>query len=304
MSKRIIFMGTPDYAAAILDELISAEDVEIIGVFTQPDKKVGRKQQIKMSEVKQSALKASLEVYQPNRLRDEQNVKILQELKPDMMIVAAYGQILPKSILDIVPCINLHASLLPEYRGASPIQQMLLNSDTNGGVTAMLMDEGLDTGDILALSVLKIDKTVMLSALYEKLTKMASILTLSVIRNFETLNPVPQLGCDASHCAKITKEQGLTKLEDALETYNHYRAYTPWPGIFLENGIKLLELSLNSKAGSFKSSEILEIRDEDVVIGCKVGSIALKTLQPPSKKSMDIHSYLNGKHLSVGNTLL
>jgi len=304
MSKRIVFMGTPDYAAVILDELISTEDIEIIGVFTQPDKKVGRKQQIKMSEVKQSALNASLEVYQPSRLRDMENVKILQELKPDMIIVAAYGQILPKSILDIAPCINLHASLLPEYRGASPIQQMLLNSDTNGGVTAMLMDVGLDTGDILALSVLKIEKTMMLSTLYEKLTDMASALTLSVIRNFETLNPVPQFSCDASHCTKITKEQGLTKLDNAQETYDHYRAYTPWPGIFLENGIKLLDLSFNSQDGSFKSSEILEIRDEDVVIGCKIGSIALKTLQPPSKKAMDIHSYLNGKHLSVGNTLL
>ena len=304
MSKRIVFMGTPDYAAAILDELINAEDIEIVAVFTQPDKKVGRKQQIKMSEVKEIALKASLKVYQPNRLRDAENVKILEELNPDMMIVAAYGQILPKSILDIAPCINLHASLLPEYRGASPIQQMLLNSDKNGGVTAMLMDEGLDTGDILAMSILKIENSMMLSSLYEKLTQMASSLTLSVVRNFEALNSVAQLSCDASHCTKITKEQGLTRLENAQDVYNQYRAYTPWPGIFLENGMKLLDLSLNSEIGTHRSGEIIEILDESVIIGCKVGSIAIKTLQPPSKKAMSIHSYLNGKHISVGNTLL
>jgi len=304
MTKRIVFMGTPDYAAAILTALIGKDDIEIIAVFTQPDKKVGRKQELKMSEVKVVALEASLEVYQPQKLRDSENVKILQSLKPDMMIVAAYGQILPKDILDISPCINLHASILPQYRGASPIQQMLLNSDDKGGVTAMLMDEGLDTGDILAVSLLKIDVNMMLDTLYKKLTDMASDLTLRVVRNFEILNPVPQHACEASHCGKITKEQGLTELKDAQDTYNSYRAYTPWPGIFLKNGLKLLDISLYELKALHKSAEILEIRSDDVIIGCDNGSIAIKTVQPASKKAMNIHSYLNGKHLSVGNSLL
>ena len=303
-TKKIVFMGTPDYASAILEELIKAEDIEIIGVFTQPDKKVGRKQELKQSEVKVVALEASLNVYQPQKLREEENVKILKELKPDLMIVAAFGQILPKSILDISPCINLHASLLPKYRGASPIQQMLLNSDDIGGVTAMLMDEGLDTGDILAFSVLNIDEKMMLATLYEKLTQMASELTLRVIRKFETLNPLPQKGSEASHCSKISKEQGLVRLEDALETYNKYRAFTPWPGIFLENGIKLLDISLNSESGLHKSGEILELCDDRVIIACENGSISVKTIQPPSKKAMNINSFLNGKHLSLGNSLL
>jgi len=304
MRKRIVFMGTPNYAAVILQQLIDTENIDIVAVFTQPDKKVGRKQELKMSEVKEVALTASLEISQPQKLRDEENVKTLQSLKPDMMIVAAYGQILPKSILDIAPCVNLHASLLPQYRGASPIQQMLLNSDSFGGVTAMLMNEGLDTGDILSFTVLSIDKDMMLSDLYEKLTTMASELTKKVIVDFDKLKPVKQKGSQSSHCKKITKEEGMTDLSDALQSYNKYRAFTPWPGIFLENKIKLLEIGLHDTQGLHTAGEILEIRKEDVIIGCTKGSLSVKKLQPPSKKPMDIHSYLNGKHLRVGNSLL
>ncbi|HZF70232.1 MAG TPA: methionyl-tRNA formyltransferase, partial [Sulfuricurvum sp.] len=144
-------MGTPEYAGTILEALIQADDIEIVAVYTQPDKPVGRKGILTPPIVKVLAEKANLRVIQPNRLRDEAVVKDLLTIPCDMIIVAAYGQILPKAILDHAPCVNLHASILPQYRGASPIQQSLLNNDPISGVTAMWMDEGLDTGDIIKI---------------------------------------------------------------------------------------------------------------------------------------------------------
>lgn len=142
---KIIFMGTPDYASAILQKIINTPDMQVVAVYTQPDKPVGRKKIITPPPVKVLACENNIEVYQPTRLRDEETVNELLKIDCDYIIVAAYGQILPKTILDHAPCINLHASILPQYRGASPIQQSLLNGDEKTGVTAMHMDEGLDT---------------------------------------------------------------------------------------------------------------------------------------------------------------
>ncbi|RLA69504.1 MAG: methionyl-tRNA formyltransferase, partial [Epsilonproteobacteria bacterium] len=144
----IIFMGTPDYASTILERIIATENMNVVAVYTQPDKPVGRKKVMTPAITKIVALEKDLSVYLPNRLRDDETVSELLKIKCDFIVVAAYGQILPKVILDHAPCINLHASILPQYRGASPIQQSLLNGDEESGVTAMLMDEGLDTGAI------------------------------------------------------------------------------------------------------------------------------------------------------------
>lgn len=176
---KIIFMGTPEYAQKILKRLIDTQGTDVVAVYTQPDKPVGRKKIMTPPEVKTLALENSIDVYQPNRLRDKEVINELLNIECDYIVVAAYGQILPREILDHAPCINLHASILPQYRGASPIQQTLLNGDKQTGVTAMLMEEGLDTGDILKISTIDVNEDEMVETLFERLTQIAADLTIA-----------------------------------------------------------------------------------------------------------------------------
>ncbi|MDX1295875.1 MAG: methionyl-tRNA formyltransferase, partial [Sulfurimonadaceae bacterium] len=189
---KVIFMGTPDYASRILERLIATDGIDIVAAYTQPDKPVGRKKVMTPPPVKTVALENSIPVYQPQRLREEEVVTELQGIACDYIVVAAYGQILPKSVLDHAPCINLHASILPEYRGASPIQQTLLNGDKETGVTAMLMDVGLDTGDIIKIERIDVPDDEMVVSLFDRLTDLAADLTVDVLQNFENYTPVPQ----------------------------------------------------------------------------------------------------------------
>ena len=306
MSKRILFMGTPDYATTIFKELINSK-YEVIGLFTQPDKPVGRKQVLTPPHIKQYCLDENLNlpIFQPIKLRgDEEAKKQIEDLKPDFIIVAAYGQILPKEILDIAPCINLHASLLPKYRGASPIQESLLNDDYFTGVTSMLMEEGLDSGDILGLQYLKITSTMEVSEAFEKLSIIAATLTITTLDNFENIKPIKQNEAEVSFCKKIKKEDGLVNFLDAKKLYLKYKAYSYWPGIFLESELKLKDIELVEENSINKEGEILEISKDFIVIGCKKGSLKIKTLQAPSKKAISSVDFIRGQRLEVGNILL
>jgi len=236
--KRVIFMGTPEYAKKILKALIYSKNIEIPLVVTQPDRPVGRKRELKRSEVKVLALKHGLEIAQPESLKEEWIYKEIFSLKPDYIIVSAFGQLLPKSILDIAPCINLHASLLPKYRGASPVQQAILNGDEFTGVTAMLMDEGLDSGDILSYKFFKMKDDILLPELMDELTKLASILTVETLNRFENISPIPQTKANSSHCKKIKRSDGLVDFKDATTLYRKYRAFFSWPDIFLDKTIR------------------------------------------------------------------
>ena len=225
MSKRILFMGTPDYATTIFSELLQS-NYEIIGLFTQPDKPVGRKQILTAPHIKQYCLDLNLNIpiFQPLKLRgNEEATTQIKNLNPDFIIVAAYGQILPKEILDIAPCINLHASLLPKYRGASPIQESLLNDDSYTGVTSMLMEEGLDSGDILAFQYLKVTPTMEVSAAFEELSQIAAKLTITTLDNFENIKPLKQNEAEVSFCKKIKKEDGLVDFLDAKRLILKYK---------------------------------------------------------------------------------
>lgn len=300
---KIIFMGTPDYADAILQKIIDNGDIEVAAVYTQPDKPVGRKKILTPPIVKTTALKNSIDVYQPSRLRDEITVNELLKIECDYIVVAAYGQILPKEILEHAPCINLHASILPKYRGASPIQQALLNNDKKTGVTAMLMDEGLDTGDIIKIEEIEIDKDETADLLFQKLTDIAATLTIDVLENFKSYTPVKQDDSLSSHCKKITKQDGLVEFDNADKLYNKYRAFTPWPGIYLSSGLKLKKIELLEKDSLNESAKILYVEKDSITLGCKQGSIKIFTVQPESKKEMDILSYINGKRLGVEDCL-
>jgi len=299
----IIFMGTPDYAQKILQRLIETKDINVVAVYTQPDKPVGRKKVMTPPLVKSLAQEHNIEVYQPNRLRDEDVVSELIKIECDYIVVAAYGQILPRTILDHAPCINLHASILPQYRGASPIQQTLLNDDKITGVTAMLMEEGLDTGDILKVDTMNVPKEMMVETLFDSLTELASDLTVEVLQNFKNFTPQKQLVEEASHCKKISKKDGLIVFDDAHEIYSKYRAFTPWPGIYLESGMKLKKIELVDKCVLGMSGIILEINSDNILLSCKKGVIRIYSVQPQSKKEMNIISYINGKRLGLEDTI-
>jgi methionyl-tRNA formyltransferase len=253
--------------------------------------------------VKVLAQELGIEVLQPNRLSDEGIEEVIKAVEPDFIVVAAFGQILPRSILDIAPCINLHASLLPQYRGASPVQQSLLNGDKVTGVTSMLMEEGLDTGPMLEKIIFEIPEDMRLFALMEQLPKDACTLTLSTLRNFEHITPEPQDESKASLCKKIKKSDGEVDFSDATEVYNKYRAFEGWPGIFAANGTKFDDLSLVEREKMHTPFEILAIEGDAVVLGCGRGSLKVGTLQPASKKAMCAKAYCVGRGLKVGDTL-
>ncbi|AFV97979.1 MULTISPECIES: methionyl-tRNA formyltransferase [unclassified Sulfuricurvum] len=301
---RIIFMGTPDYAASILEALITATDIEVVSVYTQPDKPVGRKALLTPPIVKVIAEKGNIPVIQPPRLRDEAVVDGILETSCDMIIVAAYGQILPKAILDHAPCVNLHASILPQYRGASPIQQSLLNNDPQSGVTAMWMDEGLDTGAIIKIETLPIGADEMVESLYARLTDTAVHLTLDIIRSWDRKNALKQNDPEATHCKKILKSDGLIDFSDAREMYNRYRAYTPWPGIFTESGLKIKSMLLEEENSNGEAGIITQIEKESILIQCKKGSLRIIKVQAPSKQETSVVDYLNGKRIGCGHPLV
>ena len=302
--KKIVYMGTPHYAKEILQTLIDDVKIEVPLVITQPDRKAGRKNELKAPDVKVLALEHNLKILQPEKLSDEGIYEAIVNANPDYIVVAAFGQLLPKNILDIAPCINLHASLLPQYRGASPVQQSLLNSDKFTGVTAMLMEEGLDSGPILGYRYFKIPPTMLLPELMNRLSDDACALTTDIIHRFESIAPLEQNRAMATHCKKIKKSDGLVNFSSASEFYDKYRAFEGWPGIFVEGGMKIKNILLIETESQNGEGEILELKDESIVIGCSKGSLEIGVLQPASKKAVNAKAYCVGRGLKVGNSLL
>lgn len=304
---RIIFMGTPSYATVILEALLKEAGMDVVLLVTQEDKPVGRKQLLTPPHIKAWLLEQGLhvEIFQPKTLRSEEAQAKIAALKPDFIVVAAYGQILPKAVLDIAPCINLHASLLPKYRGASPIQSTLLANEPYAGVTSMLMEEGLDTGAMLGFSYLKITPEHNASLLFDTLANLAAELTITTLKNFTFLKPLTQVNANATHCKKIKKEDGLISFNHSTEyILTRYKALSPWPGLFIESGLKLLDIEAYDLSEEAQTGVIKEIKPEGVVLTCKKGSLLLKTLQPVSKNAMSAVDYIRGKRLTLGDTLV
>ncbi|KIM03967.1 MAG: methionyl-tRNA formyltransferase [Sulfurovum sp. AS07-7] len=297
-------MGTPEYAKIILDGLIKDGSFEISLVVTQPDRPIGRKMELTPPDVKVLALEYDIDILQPKSLKDDGVYEAIVSIKPDFIVVAAFGQLLPRNILDIAPCINLHASLLPLYRGASPVQQCLLNDDKFTGVTAMLMEEGLDSGPVLGYRYFKIPQNMKVNELMDQLSIDASVIAIDVLKNFDNIMPIAQTKAVSSHCKKIKKEDGLIDFESANEIYNKFRAYYGWPGIYLDNKMKLLDIELLDPDSKNKKGILLDIVNDSVIVGCKLGAIKINMLQPESKKAMSAKAYCLGRGLKVGDYLV
>ncbi len=300
---KIVYMGTPLYAKNILSALAADERFTVASVFTQPDKPVGRKKIMTPPDVKVEAETLGLPLYQPNNINDPEAVDAIRSCDPDFIVVAAYGQLLKREILDIAPCINLHASILPGYRGASPIQETILNGDPYAGVTAMLMEEGLDSGEMLGFVYQEDITTKRSEDLMDDLSRLAGELTKDVLLNFSDIVPLKQRACDATHVKKRNKSEAEVEFVTAVQVDRKYRAFYPWPGVFLESKLALKKLSLHEAESSNRPGEILAMEKDHIVVGCQTGSLRIDSLQAPSKKEVDAPSYIRGKRLGVGDTL-
>jgi methionyl-tRNA formyltransferase len=311
---RVVFMGTSDLSQEILKSLIENE-YNVVGVFTKPDTKIGRKQELAKPLVKQLAEEHKISVFQPLRFNAEA-VDELKKLKPDLIIVAAYGKIIPKSALTIpgFGCLNVHVSLLPKYRGPSPIQNALFNGEKETGVTIMLMDEGVDTGDILAQEKSQILPNDTTAILMEKLSAVGAKLLLQTIplwieRKIEAKTQNHQ---EATQCQLIEREDGKIYWTDSAETtYNKYRALTPWPGIFTfwKNSseiirLKLITVSLQkiSPIEKRQVGEVFELGD-DIGIQTEEGVVIVKEIQREGKKAVTVKEFTNGYPNFIGSIL-
>jgi len=310
---KIVFMGTPIFAVTILRALLEA-NFNIVSVFTRPDRKTGRNQELQKSDVKVIAENYNLPVIEMEKINDEFLEKVTS-LKPDVIVVAAYGSILPKAVLDIPKygSINVHASLLPSFRGPSPIQNALLRGEKETGITIMRMDEGIDTGDILAQEKIEIDENETLVELYEKLANLGAKLLIDTIPRFINgeIKPVVQDNAHSTICELIEKSDGhVSWSESARNIYNCYRAFTPWPGLFTfwEKSGTLMRMKLNKIGIDPKEEKAHHLGEvfadnDNILVRAGDGCIILKEVQPEGKTNMDIKSFINGNPEFIGSIL-
>lgn len=310
---RTVFMGTSSFSHLILEKLLEA-GYNIVSVYTQPDKKTGRKQELSESSVKILAETKKLPVKQIARF-DEEAILDLESQKPDLIIVVAYGKILPEKVLDIpgFGAINIHASLLPKFRGPSPVQNAILNGDKELGTTIMLMDEGIDSGDILAQDKLTIREETLLPEAMEKLAELSSRLLLKTLPLWveRKITPKKQDASQATFCQLIERSDGHIIWSDgATEIFNRYRAFFPWPGIFsfweTEEGrlrIKMEKVSPSPiSPEEFKEGQVFET-EGNILVKTGQGSLILHRVQPEGKRSMEISEFMNGYGKFVGTVL-
>ncbi len=303
---RIVFMGTPDFAVPCLEDLITCSH-EVVGVFTQPDKPVGRKQVLTPPPVKQLAEKYNIPVYQPVRIKGSDASEIIKRLSPDVIIVVAYGKILPAEILNSAPygCINVHASLLPKYRGAAPIQWAVLSGEKETGVSIMQMDEGLDTGDILLVRKTDIGENETSEELFDRLSAIGADALLETLELLEKggLKPVKQPEGDFGYARMITKELcPIDWSKSALEVHNKVRGLQSWPcAITLINGrnIKIHKTALSDIKGG-KAGEVIE-SNKKLMVSCGDGKcVEILELQSEGKKRMNASAFLQGNKIEKG----
>ncbi|MBU1895506.1 methionyl-tRNA formyltransferase [Patescibacteria group bacterium] len=295
MSIKTIFFGTHDFAVTILQTLIDDPQISVDLVITQPDKPVGRKKELQQSPIKKLALKYNIEISQPENLKS-----YALDLTPYTIgVTAQYGLLIPKEILDSPKhgILNVHTSLLPKYRGASPIQSALINGETETGVTIMKMDAGLDTGPIILQKTLKIDENDTYPQLELKLAQIASGALLEAIPDYISgkLEAIPQDDSNTTNCRQFTREDGkIDWTRTAEEIYNQYRGLTPWPGVWTTwdgKRLKLFKIKIANK--NFEPGKVL-VEDNNIYIGCCRNCIEVIELQLEGKGVMRVKTFLNG----------
>ncbi len=302
---KVVYMGTPEFAVAALDSIVKAGH-EVIACFTQPDKPKGRGKALQKTPVKQRAEAYQIPVYQPVKIREEENVQLLQKLAPEIIVVAAFGQILPESILNIPKygCVNIHASLLPKYRGAAPIEWAILNGETESGVTTMFMEKGLDTGDMLDVARVAITPEDTGASLHDKLAEAGAALILQTMEKLEkgTAQRVKQKDEESCYASMLNKEMGrMDFTKSAAELERLMRGLYPWPCAYTRidgKNVKLYRAEVTEDSGA--PGEIIEVTKKSFTIACGQGALRIKSLQPEGKKAMDAAAYLNGNKLTAG----
>ena len=303
---RILFMGTPDIARDCLAQIL-ADGWNVIGAFTREDKPVGRKQILTAPPVKELALEHGIPVYQPKTLKGEYS-DVIADLKPDMIVVVAYGRILPKAVIDVPQfgCLNLHVSLLPQYRGAAPIQWSLINGDKQTGVTVMHIDEGLDTGDIIDVLPIDIEPNETQEELFNKVAEKGKVFLSAVMENVVKgdYTRTPQDHSKATLAPPLTKEMALFDFNtDALTLHNKIRGQNPWPSahfMFEDKKVKVLKAQVEEFSGN--PGEIISTKPLVIAAGEK--SLRLITVQPEGGKAMDGTAWAAGRRFKKGDSVL
>ncbi|PJA79228.1 MAG: methionyl-tRNA formyltransferase [Nitrospirae bacterium CG_4_9_14_3_um_filter_51_5] len=315
---RIVFMGTPAFAVPTLQQLLNTE-YSVVGVVCQPDRPSGRGKKVQVGPVKALALSQSIPVVQPEKMKDPKLLETLRAWEPDVMVVAAFGRILPKTILDLSPkgCLNVHGSLLPKYRGAAPIQWAVIRGEAETGITIMLMDEGLDTGAILQQEGIPIGPDETAGELAPRMAQVGGALLVSALRGWVagTMTPVPQNESAATLAPILTKEDGLMYWErPARSLANRIRGLSPWPGMytFLEGerwGIWKVEVEDQEPDRRYMAPDNLQppgtitaVTKQAIRVQTGQGSLNLLDIQPENKKRMHASDYLAGHRVEVGQT--
>jgi len=308
---KIIFMGTPEFSVPSLSGLIN--EFEVSAVFTQPDRPKGRGKNLAMSAVKELALKYNIPIYQPAKLKNnEEMLEIIKNIKPDFIVVVAFGQILPKNILDIPKygCINLHASLLPKYRGAAPINWSIINGDNKSGNTTMFMDVGLDTGDILLTQEVELTSDITAGELTRILSESGAELLVETINGITSgsIKPVKQENEFSSYASKLGKEMASVKWEDSsINIHNFIRGLNPSPIAYThyeDKVMKIYKSKVVSLATDKKVGTIIEVSKEGIKVATGNGVLLIEEIQFPGKKPLKVKDYIIGNKINVGVILV
>ena len=307
---KIVYMGTPDFSVPALEKMIEAGH-EILAVVTQPDKPKGRSKEPAFSPVKECALKHGIKVMQPQKIREASVVEELKALGADIFVVAAFGQILSQEVLDIPKfgCVNIHASLLPKYRGAAPIQMSILNGDKETGVTIMQMNIGMDTGDILITKTLPIADDDTAGSLFDKLMYLGADLIVEALPRIEKgeLTPIPQDDSKATKCGKISKDMGNINWEDSAEKISYLvRGMNPWPSAFSRfNGkmLKIWTVKVLDEHAAGDPGTVESVTKDSIIVNTGEGLLEITELQLEGKKRMQVKDFLLGYSIAAGDRI-
>lgn len=305
---RILFMGTPEFAQMSLKALVE-DNRDVVCVITQPDKPKGRGYEMAMPEVKVYALEHDIPVYQPETLKNGAILPLLEEYRPDVIIVVAYGKILPEYILNFPKygCINIHGSLLPKYRGAAPIQRAVIDGEKVSGVTSMYMEKGLDTGDMLIKKELPIERETTAGQYHDALAVLGGEVLLKTLDALAegTLSPVKQDDALSSYASQLSKAEGEIDWNNTSEQiYNKVRGLNPWPKAFSFIGGKRFVVDFVYKSEQVgKAGEVISADENGLVVGCGEGSVLIKEIKVEGKKKMPVGDFLRGHKIEKGTLL-